>query len=58
MEYESESQSTEGGQVVQLDHLLEPLQNVVHKLQPNKMKTNYMKEICIVSLILKILLTR
>lgn len=47
MEYESESQSTDGGQVVQLDHLLEPLLNVVHNLQPNKMKTNYMNEICI-----------
>lgn len=38
MEYESESQSTEGGQVEQLDHLLEPLRKVVHNLQP-KMKT-------------------
>lgn len=47
MEYESESQSTEGGQVVQLDHLLEPLRNVVHNLQPNKMKTNNMNEIYI-----------
>lgn len=47
MEYESESQSTEGGQVEQLDHLLEPLRKVVHNLQPNKMKTNYMSEIYI-----------